>query len=290
MALPAVYLLGRELGGRRAGIIAALLLAITPAFSRWVSAGYVDVPMAAFYTVGVLYTVRFWRSGTVRDALLAGALIGLAALTKNAGLIGVGLFGAALLVRALTDRRTIPAALIGLAVCAAITAPWYVRNLIGAGFLIPDTAWTDQAERTLSSLLIYITLPDNFAATGWVILAAIVWLARCVLRWRASPTDAAHAGLILWFTVPFFAAWWLFVSYDPRFVMLFTPILCAAGGSWLVRVVDAGQVSAFVWRLTAALALALIAFNLWIAVEYKDDILRNPLMSHADKVALVRGG
>ncbi|MFN8447295.1 MAG: hypothetical protein U0521_01515 [Anaerolineae bacterium] len=38
----------------------------------------------------------------------------------------------------------------------------------------------------------------------------------------------------LW-TLPFFAAWWLFVSYDPRFLLLFLPPLAVLAGDLLVR-------------------------------------------------------
>ena len=43
--LPAAYALGRVLDRPAAGWLAALLLALAPAFARWSSAGYVDLPM-----------------------------------------------------------------------------------------------------------------------------------------------------------------------------------------------------------------------------------------------------
>ncbi len=284
--LPAVWLLGVEVGGRRAGLIAALLLTLTPAFARWASAGYVDLPMACYYTLSVLFAVRFARRRRAIDALLAGMMMGFAAFTKNAALIGVPLLAVWLAIAAWRGgwgvRR---AALGGLLACAVIGAPWYIRNLIGAGFIIPATAWTDQAERSLRTLAIYITLPDNFALTGWLVLAGMGWAGWRVIRSRL--TDPAALAL-LWFTVPFFAAWWLFVSYDPRFLMLFTPILCAAAGALLAGLVDRLAVPRVRAGLVAAACVWALAMA-WIAVEHKGAILRDPFMSGADKVALVRG-
>src|SRR5690606_19643585 len=92
--IPAVYTLGNLLHSRTAGWISALLIALMPAFSTWASTGYVDLPMAFFYTLAAIFAWRFWQHGDLIDALLAGALIGLAAFTKNAALIGVVLFAA----------------------------------------------------------------------------------------------------------------------------------------------------------------------------------------------------
>ncbi|MCK6579114.1 MAG: glycosyltransferase family 39 protein [Anaerolineae bacterium] len=292
--LPAAFLLGREIGGRRVGLLTALILAITPSFVRWASSGYVDLPMAFFYTLTALFALRFRRGGGWIDGALAGLMLGFAAFTKNAALIGVPLL-AAWLAESLWASRSAPglkrragAAVLSLALCALIAAPWYLRNLAGAGFLIPDTAWTEQAERSLRTLLIFVTLTDNFLISGWLMLwgaAAAVWqLAR---RHRVS--NGGH-GVIVWFTLPFFAAWWLFVSYDPRFLLLFTPILCVGGALAAEAVLARLRLSGSTRVLLAVGMTALALYCAFIAVEFKDEIVRHPLMSHEEKIVLVRGG
>ena len=89
--IPAAYVLGKKLRGERTGWLAALVLALTPFFSRWASSGYVDLPMAFFYTLAAIFALRLYddHSASLLDAALAGALIGLAAWTKNAALIGI---------------------------------------------------------------------------------------------------------------------------------------------------------------------------------------------------------
>ncbi len=51
----AAYLLGSELFSRSTGLIAALLIAITPTFTQWASAGYVDLPCGFFYGMSVMF-------------------------------------------------------------------------------------------------------------------------------------------------------------------------------------------------------------------------------------------
>ncbi|MCA9907940.1 MAG: glycosyltransferase family 39 protein, partial [Anaerolineae bacterium] len=62
--LPAAYLIGRRLlPGRSgaqnlAGVLSALIIAFTPTFVRWASSGYVDLPMAYFWAMTVLFCLR----------------------------------------------------------------------------------------------------------------------------------------------------------------------------------------------------------------------------------------
>ncbi|MFN8564255.1 MAG: glycosyltransferase family 39 protein [Anaerolineae bacterium] len=223
--LPTACVLGKRLRDERTGWLAALALALTPFFSRWASSGYVDLPMAFFYVLAAVLALRLYESHRLQDAVLAGALVGLAAWTKNAALIGVVLLALWLVWCRINGRIGWRAAIYCLIACAVVAAPWYVRNLIGAGFIMPDTAWTDQAQRSLENIFVLITHPENFGAPGWLIVASV--LAALPAARRREP----GVLLILLWTLPFFAAWWLFVSYDPRFLLLFLPPLAGGGRS-----------------------------------------------------------
>lgn len=284
--LPAVYALGRMLHSAAAGWLGALMLALTPAFGTWASSGYVDLPMAFFYTLAAAFAWRMWADGHWSDALLAGGMVGLAAWTKNAGLIGVGLLVLWLLWALFQRRIGWRQAALALAACAFIAAPWYARNLLQADLLLPDTAWTDDAQHTPETLLIFITRPNIYGVTGLLVLASVVFSAGyAVRRWREAAADLL---LLLW-TVPFFGAWWLFANYDPRFVLLFWPLLCVLAGKWTLalwqRVPQTTRRRLALPLALAALVLALLA--VWESVEYKDNILRDPLMDDATKHEVV---
>lgn len=280
--IPAAYVLGKQFRSERVGWLAPLIVALTPFFSRWASAGYVDLPMAFFYTLAAVFALRLWQTSSPRDAMLAGVLIGLACWTKNAGLIGVALLTIWFIWSVLNRRIGVQAAAVSLLACALVAAPWYIRNLAEAGFLVPATAWTDQAQHTLDSALVFMTHPQDFGLPGWLLLFG------GAVAMPATRRDPGTLFLLLW-TLPFFAAWWLFVSYDPRFLLLFMPSLCVLASEPLVRLWDwVGEAWHPRYRIVLMLlALLLTAPILWNAVEYKPAILRNPLMSHEEKLAIV---
>lgn len=287
--IPAVYVLGKNLFNPLAGWLGVLLLALAPTFARWASSGYVDLPMAFTYTLTAVFAWRLWSDGRGVDALLAGLTIGLAAWTKNAALLGAAFLAIWLAYGWLRRRFRLKTALAALLACAVVAAPWYARNWAEARLFVPPTAWTDQAAPTLNNLLILITLGDNFGLPGWLMLGGVfygLWVA--LRRGRQSPEMLL---LLLW-TLPFFTVWWLLVSYDPRFVLLFLPPLAALGGGWLAAVWNRSsqrRLKPFI-PLLIALMLALAACNAWIGVEYKQAILRNPLMGDAEKHEIVLSG
>ncbi|HUN08931.1 MAG TPA: glycosyltransferase family 39 protein [Aggregatilineales bacterium] len=318
--VPTVYLIGKTVGGKQAGWISAFLLATTPTFVRWASSGYVDLPMAFYYTLAALFTLRLIQHQRTIDALLVGVMLGLAAWTKNAALVGIGLMALWALF-ALWQRwiRLQQILIAGLA-CAIIAGPWYIRNWIEARLIVPPTAWIDQAQHNLQTFLAFITHPTDFGLTGWVVFGAVI-LVSIRLITHSSPGRAVseiwgkkfHAGghtaptirppqqpfgaesrstvLLLWLTIPFFGIWWWLASYDLRFLLLFLPLLTviAGGVSWQLW---ATLLRPFQSRLRYALlliAIVLAGVSLWLSVEFKDDILRQPLMNDSDKRAIVLG-
>jgi hypothetical protein len=284
--LPAAYLLGRLLYGSLAGWLAVLLLALMPTFARWSSSGYVDLPMAFDYTLAAIFAWRLWTNRNPTDAFLLGITIGFAAWTKNAAFVGLSC--AVLWLGYAWLRRSIRLSdiLVVFGSLALVAAPWYIRNFLEAGLVVPPTAWTDQAQPTLANLVVFITQPDNFALSGWIIVAVIAWEFFQIIRRRSNAES--HRLLLVW-TIPFFIFWWLLASYDPRFVLLFLPPLTVLAGGLLA---DLWKMLGINWRSrlrlsVAAIALLLTLYVAWISVEYKDEILRDPLMSDASKHEIV---
>ena len=310
--LPAAYLIGRRLIMDRpdaqhlAGVLSASVLAFTPTFVRWASSGYVDLPMAYYWALTVLFCMRFADGGGLVDGLLAGVCLGLAAWTKNAALAGVPLLAGVLLWAWWRKRASFTGVAAGLIAVAAVAAPWYLRNLIGAGFIMPDTAWTDQAQRTFANLMPFIVQPQTYGLMGWVITAgAGLGLWQVVgsvfkLRSDAPSTDKTSAhrapsteyrALLLWWSVPYFLIWWWFASYDPRFLLHLLPLLAALGGALLASLWTRLP-QTWTGRLQIVLAAAALMITIqamWTAVEFKNDLLRDPLMGHEAKIAIVRG-
>ena len=284
--LLAAYALGERAAGRRAGWMAALLLALTPSFGRWASAGYADLPMAFFYSLSAVFALRLWDEGRLRDAVLAGALMGLAAWTKNAALPGLGVIVLAFAVIGLRRRATWRVLAAGFGAMLLVAAPWYIRNLLGAGFLMPDTVWTDRASATVDSLFALLNRPGNFGLSGWLGFFGALWAVVLIAqRGRGTP---ALIALLVW-SAPLFGLWWLFASYDPRFLLYILPMTSALGAVFVNCAYESlmGRPRVVFRWVLAAFAVSMTCYMLWISVEYKDELLRAPLMSDIERRALV---
>lgn len=83
-----IYFLGRRLYGRKAGLLAALLYAVTPIAVQHSHFLTVDVPATFFVSLALLWAARLLTRQTWADYVLAGFFVGLAAATKyNCGLV-----------------------------------------------------------------------------------------------------------------------------------------------------------------------------------------------------------
>ncbi len=279
------YLLGRQLYDRATGLIAALLLALTPMITHWASAGYVDLPTGFFYGLSALFLLRLDRDEAWQDALLAGIMAGLAAWTKNSGLLIVLSIAAWIAYCWLRPGPRRPAvrwiALITLIAVGfvVVAGPWYVRNVIVAGTPVPPTGWTWKAERSLANLFPYIA-DNRYSVSGWIFTAGILMIA-----WQAWRFRARASVFLLTFYLPFFGIWWALFSYDDRFLLPLTPFIAVMGA----RV--AQEISQRVparWTPQARIAAAAFALLMALpaasaAVDFKLVLLRQPFMSDADK-------
>jgi hypothetical protein len=309
--LAAVFALGRALYDTATGLSAALLLALTPTFTRWASSGYTDIPAAFFVTLAVLFAWWFYRHGGARDALLLGVMTGLAAWTKNSALaLGVSVavwigyvwwrtltpdsVGAGLALPSRGVLQYAPtrrfARLLPVVAGFALTAgPWYVRNAILFGRIVPKTVWTDQAQRTAANLVPFVTDFDHFFLPGIVITAGIALALLEALRRQSGTRD--QAALLLIGVIPFAAAWWWAASYETRFLLAVLPLFAVMGAHAVMRAAQAiPTIGRGVLQYAPAfqIVLVLILFVLALpaarkAVSFKSDIAHDPLMGDVQR-------
>jgi 4-amino-4-deoxy-L-arabinose transferase-like glycosyltransferase len=130
-----VGLLGRRVGGERAGLIAALLTAVYPVFIR-IDGSVLSEPLAGLLVAGCLLAALVLIDRPApRVALALGALVGLAALTRAELLLLLPLLALPAAVYA-GGPRARNAALATLA-CVVILVPWTVRNLSAFDSFVP---------------------------------------------------------------------------------------------------------------------------------------------------------
>jgi hypothetical protein len=293
-------LLGRELLSARTGWLAAALLGLTPAFCRWASSGYADVPASFYFTMSALFAWRWCRDARAEDGLLAGVMAGLAMWTKNSALTLVVSLPVLVALRWWMARvkyreplRRLPwrqIALSGGAV-VAIALPWYLRNLVLFDFLFPPP-WTYRVQHDLETLLAMTTW-RSWAVSGWLFSASIACGLIAALR---GGKKAKQWALLLIYTLPFYAAWWWMADYDPRLLMVTTPLLAVMAALMLENLAQILRVhlTAAWFRLaTTLVAVALIStapFSLRQAVQHKPVIVIHPLSTDAEKHRVCLGG
>lgn len=131
LAVAFVGLVGRQVAGRRAGLLAALLAAVYP--NLWINDGLILAE--SLYTVAVgavlLLCYRLWRRPAWGTAALLGVAIGLAALTRSEGATFLVFVVAPLAVVLPGIGWAKKAGLVVIAgvVTVAVMAPWVVHNL-----------------------------------------------------------------------------------------------------------------------------------------------------------------
>jgi 4-amino-4-deoxy-L-arabinose transferase-like glycosyltransferase len=115
-----VGLLARHVAGGRAGLIAAMLAALSPVLVSADSAVMSETLLGLLVVLCALAAYRLRERPSLARAALLGALIGLAALTRGEALL--------LVVLLLPWRRPRLAAAL-VAACVLVLAPWTIRNL-----------------------------------------------------------------------------------------------------------------------------------------------------------------
>jgi 4-amino-4-deoxy-L-arabinose transferase-like glycosyltransferase len=214
----------RRAAGPWAGLLAGLLLALTPVLTLMARVDDPDALLTLLLVAAAWSTTRAVEDGRLRWALLTGALLGSAFLTKSlaAFLVLPGLAGAFLLAGPGSLRRR-TAHLLAAGGALVLAAGWWVLaveltpassrpwvggspldspldlafgynglgrltgNESGAGVRVlgPRSAW-----RLLGSAA------DQF---GWLLPAAVVGLGACLVLLRARPrTDPLRAAVVLW--------------------------------------------------------------------------------------------
>lgn len=136
----AFYGLGRRLGGRVTGLVAAGLLLSSPGPSvvEYGRQALGEVPGAFFLASGLAVWFGSWRRPTVARLVAAGLLLGLATATKHVYLLALGPALLAAWILNLTYYRTLPqyVFLVPGTLCAAIFGLWQFTAL---AWLSPGT-------------------------------------------------------------------------------------------------------------------------------------------------------
>jgi 4-amino-4-deoxy-L-arabinose transferase-like glycosyltransferase len=144
LAVLLLYLIVAVIWGRRVALLAGALAAVFPPLVLLSRDLLSESLFIVFELAAVLCVLRFRRSGgALRWAVAAGALCGLAALTREVGLlllVPIAL-GTWLSHRRRSVRSLLAPALVAISACLAIS-PWALRNASEFGRFIPVASST----------------------------------------------------------------------------------------------------------------------------------------------------
>jgi len=231
-----LFLLGRRVGGARAGLLAAGFAAGAFLSVRDAHFAVNDVPMVSLVTLAALFAFRLLEGGRRRDLVWGGLTAGLAAATKYNGAIALlplllaGGLGA--------PRRAGAIALRGLALLLLALAGFLLGNPYAlvdpAAFLAGLTGqyelrgkmWRGQSDAPVPLL----ALQGLVVELGWPLLLLVpLATAVCLARGGAR---AKAAGLALSVVVPLLLYHASQALFFARFLLPCTPfiaLLCAWG-------------------------------------------------------------
>jgi 4-amino-4-deoxy-L-arabinose transferase-like glycosyltransferase len=147
-----VYDLGRRMFNERTGIIAAGVCALHPLMLRYVADLQLETLLTFLFTLTLWLLQRFQEQPSAGRGALAGAVAGLASLTKAVVVLYPALFAAVLVGVALRARRqgarTGPpwAGLFALFLAMGLAiVPWTIRNYRATGHVIPISSGLSDA-------------------------------------------------------------------------------------------------------------------------------------------------
>jgi 4-amino-4-deoxy-L-arabinose transferase-like glycosyltransferase len=157
------YLIGRELFGEVAGLLAAAVLTFQPAFLKWAC-----LPMAeGLFTLGFTAAVYLWLTGCTRGSRgrrLAGAAVGgFALFTRVQGLLLFPLLGLILLLYLKDAEISLWELPVEIALVAVPFGIFLLRNLVQTGHL---TKYSDVYNKHKSPLTVGV-LGTRLKTYGW---------------------------------------------------------------------------------------------------------------------------
>jgi hypothetical protein len=233
----ATYLIANRLAGRRAGFIAAIIMAVLPMHVVHSHFATVDVP-ATFWVSAALYNALRWPAGR-RAALWCGIFAGLAAGTKyNAGLVLLASWAAAAMAREVPKSARWQAAGLITAACAAAFLLSTPGVAINTPQFLHDFGYEAQHVRTGHGLVFVNTGPGwlyHLRVNLWQGIGPFLPIAALIaLRHIRRPVRLHPATItLLAFGLPYFALIAAAAVRFQRYDMPLLPLL-AAGAAVLM--------------------------------------------------------
>ncbi|MBI4711046.1 MAG: glycosyltransferase family 39 protein [Candidatus Omnitrophica bacterium] len=263
LTILAVYGLARRLMDRRAALWAALLMAVCFGHVRDSHYIYTDIPLTLALVAAVWAALRLWERGSLKDYVLAGAMVGLCTAIKyNAALVG-GAYAMAHLLRQEKWTRKIFSGRfwLGVAACLGVfigTNPFCVLDF--------SSFWQGLSRQGQAQTFVGWTHHLSYSLAGAMGPAAVV--AALAGMGLAAWEKRGPVWIVLGFIVPFYFGITFFGQHHDRYVLPLIPFLTiflAFLLDWLAQRISARRWVVHVLLVCFALTmLAKSAYSDWL--------------------------
>lgn len=299
LTVAVVYALGRKLGGRGAGLLAAAFLALAVLSIQLSHFAVVDTPLTLLSTLAVYALLRVGQSGSLKAGLAAGVLTGLALATKTSALPLLLVGWVAWMLWTIRELR-VPRLGRGLAGLSLGTASAAATFLLSEPYSLLDwfrfaTALLQETAMAQGAAIIpytrqYIGTPPYLyqlrelvlwslgLPLGLLALAGLLWLSWRGLRERRT----ADLVLLSWFWSYFLVVGSLQAKFS-RYLAPLMPWLCLMAALLLVRLWARLRGQRWPRRLVLGLAGGVLAATLLYALAFAGLYLRpHPWLAASD--------
>lgn len=273
---------GKHASAAAISCLLSLAVIASPVYWRWLDTAYMDIPIAAFALLAAvcLYVALNTKKAhwLFPGAVLAGYLVG----CKPSFLLLLPVFASALVLVARSARMSARAAMAALLLMAAVSSPWYVRNIMLTGDPMPPAlniaihgydGFIDKSEwagiqedlNTSKSPSAFASLPlrayfdalsmdfREYGASGLILflfLPAIYALVAFALRW---PT---RDGTILFtFILCALTCYWFGISSLLRYAVILLPVLAVASAFCIAPFLRTSRTARILLAALAVLAI-----------------------------------
>jgi 4-amino-4-deoxy-L-arabinose transferase-like glycosyltransferase len=280
-------LLAARMFGRAVAVGALVLLCLLPPFLAHAQYNPKDIPLLTLATATLLFAVRAYRDGRVRDGLLSGFFLGLAIAMKPSALVLIPIVGGGIVADLLARRPAHVASRAGLtklvaagsvAAAVGLIAGW--PTLLRRPDLLLGSIRYFASGQFWDGQVLYFGAPTPATELPWhyapVMLALAMPAAMLLLAVagailvgrRVIARDRVFEGalLLLWVAVPLA----LFMKpglarYDGMRQLFFVvPAVAILGGVGWAALWPLSDRSSWTHRLNVALSVAFVA---WLVVE-----------------------
>ena len=275
LTLPVLFALGREVDSERTGLVAAALLAATPAHVMHSSFATVDIPSVFFGVLSLWLAVRYLHTGHRARLFGAAFCCGLAAATKYPmGMVGLSALVALALVRGQRTSGVASDIAVGIGGAAG-------GFLLGCPYAILDfaTFWSHMSYELFEHSV--QGHQELFSATGngWVFLLAhnlpyVLGPALLLLGGVGTATlvyRRPRAGFVLLaFAVPYFIVLGAVQIRFMRYAIALAPVACLGAAFLLARPATWAPAPRRLLTAVAALLIAAPAVMQSLAFTHPD--------------------